>query len=353
MSTINELKWSYLTALVNEIKGPNTLLSGFFSNHVTLPTEDIEIDTVTGGREIAPFVRRDGAAIMVSGLGSTFATVKAPNIRIKRAFTPSPLLFGRQPATTIFQSSGSAVMSAVQAHIARDMTKMNNMIANAEEYLSALALQGAITYEVADQEVFKVTFPRNSDHNITLTTFWNDSTPANIFITEDIYRVKRLINEATGLTVTDAICGSEAAATFRKLVAGGHIKPLDRSSGVAVGSITFNEQYRDNGALYMGTFEGINFWEYARTADLNGVSTAMVRAKYVEFVANSPAAERTMYYGAIPDMDAFQGSLFVAEKFSKSWMEKDPSAQIALIHTRPLPVPRRPDATVSMKVVSG
>ena len=352
MSTINELKWSYLTALVNEIKGPNTLLGGFFGNHVALPTEDIEIDTVTGGREIAPFVRRDGAAVMVSGLGSTFATVKAPNIRIKRAFTPTPLLFGRQPATTIFQSSASGIMSAVQAHIARDMTKMNNMIANAEEYLSAMALQGAISYSVTDQEVFTVTFPRNSDHNITLSTFWNDGTPANVLFHEDIYRVKRLINEATGLSVTDAICGTEAAATFRKLVAGGHITSLDLRN-VAMGSVTFNEQYRDNGALYMGTVDGINFWEYGRAADLNGVSTAMVRAKYVEFIANSPAAERTMYYGAIPDMDAFQGNLFQAEKFSKSWMEKDPSVQIALIHSRPLPVPRRPDATVSMKVVSG
>jgi len=70
-------------------------------------------------------------------------------------------------------------------------------------------------------------------------------------------------------------------------------------------------------------------------------------------LAVSPAAENVMYYGAIPDFDALQGRAWVGRRFGKSWMDKDPSAQIALVHSRPLPVPRRPGSMVSMKVVSG
>ena len=52
-------------------------------------------------------------------------------------------------------------------------------------------------------------------------------------------------------------------------------------------------------------------------------------------------------------MDAFEAGLWVAQRFSKSWVTKDPSQRLALLHSRPLPVPRRPGAMVSMKVVSG
>jgi hypothetical protein len=60
-----------------------------------------------------------------------------------------------------------------------------------------------------------------------------------------------------------------------------------------------------------------------------------------------------MYYGAIPDLKALQGRLFRGKRFSKSWEQEDPSVMWQLLHSRPLPVTRRPDSMVSMKVVSG
>ena len=75
--------------------------------------------------------------------------------------------------------------------------------------------------------------------------------------------------------------------------------------------------------------------------------------KYAEFVTATPAAEMIEYFGAIPDMKALQGRLYVAQRFSKAWEVEDPSSIMNLTHSRPLPVARRPDSTVSMKVVSG
>lgn len=352
MATINELKWTTLTAAVNAMKSPNQFLRRLlFSNHVPLPTEDIELGLFSKNREIAPFVRKNGEAIMVAGYSQAFQTVGAPNIRIKRPFTPSELLFGRQPGTVIFSTGADMQISAVQQHIARDVQVMADLITNAEEYLCAQAIQGTISYEVADQEVFTVTFPKPSGHNVTLSTFWNDATPANTDVLENFHTAKALVADEVGLAVTHCILGSEAATSFRRLAKLGLITLDNRT--LTTGSVDLTQAFREDGAIYLGNVGGVEVWEYSRTAYLSGVATPMIRAKYAEFLAVTPSAERILYYGAIPDMKALQGRLFQGERFSKSWEVEDPSALMALAHSRPLPTPRKPGAGVSMKVISG
>jgi hypothetical protein len=352
MATINELKWATLTATVNEIKSPNQFLRRLlFSNHQPVSTEDIEIGLLTKAREIAPFVKKNGEAKMVGGHSESYQTVSPTNIRIKRPFTPSELLYNRRPGSTIFIESGEQ-LSAIEQHIARDLQVMSDLITNAEEYLCALALQGTISYVNEDEDAFTITFPRSGGHTITLSTFWDDATPADVRMEADVFNAKKLLSDAVGLPVTDCILGSEAVTEFQALIARGDLKVLDQRN-VTGGVVTFLEQFNQDGAIFLGEAFGIRWWAYPRTASLNGSSVNMIRPKYAEFVSASPASDRVLYYGAIPDMDALEGRRFVGERFSKSWRENDPSAMMALIHSRPLPVPRRPDATVSMKVVSG
>lgn len=355
MATINELKWASLTATVNEIKSPNQFLKRLlWSNEEPKSTEDIEIGLISKGREIAPFVKKNGEGIMVAGYDETFQTVQPTNIRIKRPFTPSDLLYGRRPGTVIFSPGASMQMSAIRRHIATDMKVMADYITNAEEYLCSMALQGTVTYEVADQEVFTITYPKPSAHNVTLSVFWDDADLTLPRPLKDVHSVKRLINGEVGLSVSDAICGIEAADALLELVESGNMKMLGlEGQNVQAGQVTFVSQFDNDGVIFLGNIGGIRFWEYGRTALLNGVATSMIRPKYVEFVTRSAAAQRVMYYGAIPDMKALQGRLFQGRRFSKSWENEDPSVLMALTHSRPLPVPRRPGAMVSMKVVSG
>ena len=352
MATIDELKWSSLTPAINEMKSPNQFLKRLlFSRHVTLPTEDIELSILTKSREVAPFVRKNGEALLVDGHSSTFRTVSAPNIRIKRPFTPSELLYSRRPGTVIFSPGAGMQLSALQQHIARDMQVMADLVTNAEEYLCSLALQGTITYEVSPHEVFQITLPKPAGNNVTLSTFWDDADVTLPDPEENFHTVKKLINDEVGLGVTDAIMGESAAQYFRKLMK--RQGTLGVGPRLDVGDITFARQFDQDGVIYMGRFCGVDCWEYSRTVSVNGSSTALIRSKYVEFVSRSAAAEFTLYYGAIPDMKALQGRKFQGERFSKSWEVEDPSQHMALVHSRPLPIPRRPGAMVSMKVVSG
>lgn len=350
MAVINELKWQTMTAAVNEMKSPNRFLNRLlFGQKRPVSTEDIEIDVLTKAREIAPFIRKNGEGIMVEGHGQIFQNVQAPNIRIKRPFTPSELLFGRTPGTIIFIDPTRQI-SAVQEHINRDLQVMSDLITNAQEFLASQAIQGVISYSVADQEHFTITFPKPAGNNITLTTFWDDADPTLPEPEIDFLTAKRVISDEVGLAPTDVILGQEASEAFLRLAKKQEL--LDRRN-VSAGTVTFNEQFDQDGVIFLGVFSGLRVWEYSRTASLNGVATDMIRPKFAEFVTTSAAAEYVEYFGAIPDIDAFQGRLFQAQRFSKSWIQPDPSVQMSLLHSRPLPVPRRPGANVSMKVVSG
>lgn len=355
MSTITQLKWAYLTGIVNNLRSPNMFLKKFlWANHQTLPTEDIELSLIQNTRKVAPFVRRNGEAIMVDGYTSTNQTVAAPNIRIKRPFTPSELLFGRLPGTPIFMQSQQEVLSAVDMHIGRDLQIMADHITNAEEWLCAMSLQGTIGYSVTDQEVFTITFPRAGANNITLSVFWDDADKTLPRPFANVNTVKQVLTDANNPMPTDAICGREAANALRELVESGNVVMLGLNGArVTAGTFDLTQQYNDDGVMYLGEMAGVRFWEYSRTADLNGSSTPMIRSKYVEFVSTSPVTERILYYGAIADMTALQGGKIQVERFSKSWEIQDPSSIQALTTSRPLPVARRPNCSVSMKVVSG
>lgn len=345
--TIECLQWASLTQAVNEIKSPQQFLKRLvFGTHDTQPTEHIEFGLFTGDREVAPFVERDGEAIPVSGYGEVFQTVSPPNIRIKRPVKASELLFGRRPGTVIFAGAGD-IVSAAEAHVARDVKRLADLVTNAEEYLCALAIQGVISYTAADEANFTITIPKPSGNNVTLTTFWDDTggTPS-----VDFLLAKQLVSDEVGLGVTHCIMGSEAGAAF---LANDEVKALMDINNVSAGALTLQEQFNDDGAIFLGVFCGIQCWMYPRTVKVKGVATSLIRAKYAEFLAITPAAENTLYYGAIPDLDAFEGRLFQAERFSKSWTMPDPSVMQMLVHSRPLPIPRRPGSMASFKVVSG
>lgn len=338
------LTWQSLTAMINEIKSPGSFLKNllFSQNVETKSTETIELSYLSGDREIAPFVRKNGEAIMVAGYSETYATVEAPNIRIKRPLTPHPTLFDRKPGTVIFPSTGEQV-SAVQAHIARDAQKLGDLITNAEEWMSAMAIRGAIAYEVEDEEVFTITYPKPAGHTLTASPLWTTTS----YPESDFQTVSELISESVGLVPTDAIMGRNAAAAFIK---NARVLNLLDNRRVDFGFMELQNQFRDDGAIFMGFFGGMRCWRYGRAINVNGVATRLIRDDYVEFVTATPAAQNVAYYGAIPDWDAFEEGAFQGQRFSKSWMQKDPSVRQLLAHSRPLFVPRRPGSMVSLKV---
>ncbi len=341
-----------LTAAVNEVRSPLSFLKNLlYSREETKPTVDIELSVIRDGRSMAPFVKRDGAGIMVAGDSEEFRIVRPAHIRIKKPLSPSDLLDKRRAGFGI-HVDGSDMNAQMRAFLARDMSSMLRKIANAEEWLASQALTGVISYEAEDGVVFEVDFGRSSDMVVTLTgaDLWSASTshPSDDFLT-----ASELINDKSEGRATDVILGRNARTAFLSN-ADVRAKFVYRGENVRQGQLDLTTSPRDDGALFLGMYDHeVRVWSYPRQLTMpDGTVVDLVREDYAEFVWASPEADRVMYYGGIRDMKAIgAGRVLESKRFSKSWQVEDPSAQMVLIESNPIPCNRRPDTHVSMKVV--
>lgn len=341
------LEWYSLTPMVNEMKSPRTFLRDmFFSDVQTQTTENIVFSVLEGDRSIAPFVKRDGEAIMAGGYDEKEYTVGAPNIRIKRPLEAADLIFRRHAGDVIF-ADGSDVESAAEREVARQLGRLNDLVDNAEEYLCALAIQGTISYTSADEANFTITYPKPAANTVTLVNFWDGASAAPM---QDVRDAKFIMSDAVSLNPTDCILGSEATDSF---LAADEVRALLDTRNVNAGNLNLSADVDSMGAMFLGQFGGVRFWSYPSQVQVGGVATDLIRAKYAEFLHRGPASEMKLYYAAIADLDALDAGLLATRRFSKSWRQQDPSVQQILLTARPLPVLRRPGAVVSMKVVSG
>lgn len=346
------LSWSTLTASINEMKSPQAFLQNrFFSRAIPVPTRDIELSVLRRGRRMAPFVKRNGAALMVSGGSEEFKNVRPAHIRIKRPVTSGELVEKRRAGSSIFPGA-DGVQAAIEEFLAREQGFMLDDVTNSEEYLCAMALRGLISYEAADEESFEVNFGRSASHDIVLTGADLWSAPTTAKPSEQFLAASKLINDDVSLVPTIALMGEDAAAAF---LATDEAKALLRgfNNNLVLGSIDLTQQFQESGAMYLGTYtNSIQIWTYGRSViKPDGSSFSLIRPDYVEFVAAVPAAQMVRYYGAIEDVGLFQGQLLQSQRFSKSWVEQDPPARQLLVESNPLPCLRRPDATVSIKVI--
>tara|TARA_R110002094_G_scaffold220250_1_gene192766 strand:+ start:5330 stop:6376 length:1047 start_codon:yes stop_codon:yes gene_type:complete len=341
------LEWYSLTPMVNEMKSPRTFLrDAFFGDVETQTTENIVFSVLEGGRETAPFVKRDGEAIMAGGYTEKEYTIGAPNIRIKRPLEAADLIFRRHAGDVIFADGGS-VEAAAEREIARQLQRLNELIDNAEEYLCALAIRGTISYTAADEANFTITYPKPAANTVTLTNFWDGASATPM---QDSRDAKFIMHDAVSLNPTDVLLGSEATDSF---LAADEVRSLLDTKSVNAGNLNLSADVDSQGAMFLGLFAGMRWWSYPSQVTVAGVATDLIRAKYAEFLHRGPAAEMKLYYAAISDLDAMDAGLLATRRFSKSWRQQDPSVHQILVTARPLPVLRRPGAVVSMKVVSG
>lgn len=365
--TIDLLHHGSLTPVMNEMKSPNSfLMRNYFNATQTLTTETVELSTLEKGRKMAPMVRKNGESIPVQGYDETFAVVETPNIRIRREMTASELLFKRRPGNAIF-ANNATIRSAAGEHIRRELQVMSDLIANREEWMAAQALTGVISYSVADGEVFTVTLDRPAETILTscpatisatsppANNFWNG---ANALVDPlgDFREVKRIMHNQAGVQPKIALFGQEAAKYFHLLpsIVTGLRTEMNTTSRINVGSFDRTSDFTQDGLVYLGNFAGVECWEYSREVeDENGVMQPMIRSKWIEFLPSPSDMMALTYYGAIADLQIFQGRNFVTKRFTKAVMREDPPAIFQIVHTRPLPFIRRPRATVSMKVLAG
>lgn len=345
--------WQTMTRAVNETKSPASWLRNRLfptSRQFLDTTEKVEFGIWRGDREIAPFVRKGSAALMVDAYPEEHRTIEHSNIRIKRPQTLDNLAFQRRVGSGIFVSGNAQHRAWINAARARDLQKMMDMVENTEEWMAAQVLRGALTYSYSDQESITIDFRRSVANSTSAGSTWGTAGSTAI---ADIRKAERTVHDATQLRLTDAFMGADAADKFMSdpTISAEMQRSNGGSNEYMLGMLTQEAQRDGQGGRFLGRLMGINFWEYSRSLELpSGSSEKLLRDNYVEFVANVDAAMFEMRYGPIPDWDAFGSGQFVSRRFAKQFVTPDPSVLTYLIHTRPLTVVKRPDATYSLNI---
>jgi hypothetical protein len=229
---------------------------------------------------------------------------------------------------------------------------MNRKIERREEWMVSQLLCGTdssylkISYQVDEGANFTVSTPRPSGSVATAATTWASSTTIKL----DFHNAKVQMAK-TGNMPTDVVLGSTAAANF---IQNSTVAAVLDIKNISAGALTLITQFSESGAIYLGTFMGVNVWQYTGTyiADGTGTVTPYVGADLAIFLDTDPARNAArFYYGCIPDHDAFEQGSFVGKVFSKSWTTKDPSIRTQLVHTRPLPHIRKPGSVYVLDTV--
>lgn len=365
--TNTQLGWAFQTSFLNNVKPKASFLTQLFfgGRETILPTESVELSYREGERFLAPFVEVNAEAVPVGGRSTTFANVSTPNIRIKRPMDAYQAFLRRQPSTGMFISNGAPVAAARAQAIAEDSLFMSEMIDNRIEWMVGQLVSSTVDGKMVlgydattgngdgKSANWRIEIPRATDVDITLTSTarWNDAAPN---VQSDFLTVKRLLAKHVNAPPTVCIMDSAAANAFLSLAS---VKTdLDRRN-VDAGTLALQSQFNESGAIYHGTYMGIPIWEYTREyVDETGTTRLFLGGQTTAqglaiFAAQSALSDSTIYYGCIPDHDAFESGAFVGKRFAKAWKVQDPSVYTQLVQSRPLPFIRRPNAVVVMDVL--
>ncbi len=340
------LHWRALSTSINSMPSVPTLLQQLlFRTRNPQASATIEVDQLTGGKYILPFVAPGGPGVVVSKTGRSTNEVKAPMIRVKQPFTARELLLERGIGQAQFVTSGGDVQTAREAKLAREQKYLKDRAERTIEFMAAQAITTGQVSATAGQEgnqvSFTVDFGVPDDHKPTALAgnyVWGGSSadvPGNIQTWADL-----VSNNGTGAPDT-MILGTDAANKF--LADTKVLAELDNRN-LGVGSFQVMV-----GNAYIGRYKGLDVYRYPFQYQTKaGVKTKLVGSKLCVLVNSQ--ARFSVEFGMIEDLDA-EASV-VAEYFSKSWLTKDPSQLWLLAETHPLPVIWEPANIVIAQVLA-
>jgi hypothetical protein len=316
-------------------------LSNFFTKQINFDSEYIDFDVVDEGRRLAPFVAPTVQGKPIAKRGFTTKRFKPAYVKPKGIVDPSQLM------TRIAGEAYTGTMTLAQrrdAVVAQMVREFRNRIIRRWEWMAAQAVQFAsVTVAGDDYPTVTVSFGRDNSLTATKTSTaaWThaDSTPL-----DDLDGMIRTMRDLSGYGTQDIVMGTSAWAAFK--VNADVVGLLETRRG----STSTAEIGPGQGKPfeYKGTFGELNVWVYSdKYENDSGVATNYMDPRDVVGVAKE-GFQGHRCFGAILDSKA--GYLPV-DIFAKMWEENDPSAEILLLQSAPLMVPKQPNASFRIRAV--
>lgn len=285
---------------------PNINKMGFLSSFFKIQpdsftdADDIEIDIVRSGEQVAPVVRSlDTGAIVVKQDYYTNKKVKFPVYALK---TPVGIaeLMKKQPGESAYVTAKVNWLGRLAAKLVQAFADHTTMMRYAMELQASQVLQtGTITLTDENGEsVYILDFKPKATHFATVTTAWGTDTANPI---TDITTMIDVVRDDSMADVTDVIFGDNS---WRNFIKNSEVKEYLKSDALALGAL--NPQIRDKGGKCMGYIDigasRVFMWTYNgrySTFGSNSKKRFLDNDKVI-FIATADADLRRMF-GGIPE----------------------------------------------------
>lgn len=334
-----------MLAALKQMKPATTfLLDTFFpSPPVTHLTENIDIDIVDKtGRKMAPFVspRMEGKVIKKSGYKTR--SYKAPYIKEKTITTASDLLT-REAGSTIYTDDGSMMMRAAR-RLGEDLAELRELITRRMEWMAAQLLETGTVVIKGDGIDDEIDFQMKATHLPVLsgTALWTNAASDPI---KDLEDWAEMVGQDSGVYPTDVVMGSDVYQAFRKhsLV----LAYLDNRR-IEIGQMAPRSVSPGVHFVFRLESAGVNIWTYSESYFDDETETLKKFVPANKLFMGSRDAYTRKHFGVIKDVEGLAAVPF----FPKTWVEKDPSAQILLLQSAPLVALHQVDAFLCAQPVA-
>lgn len=322
------------------------LIDTFVNRTMVHGTDTFDIDFVTAVRSLAPFVNPRSAAPVVNKLGFTSSAYKAPYIKIKKSFETANYL-NRVAGEVTY--SGVTANERIAGALGAELQAMREEIRRREEWMVMKQLTsgtGIVAFSGVGVDA-QINNGFKASHNVTPGTAWTAAGGTPI---DDLQTWRRLIVQDSGLSNNFKIIFSNGA--WSKFINNAQVKAMLNLFHFQLGDVNSTAGELPNGAIYHGTLQGFQLWEYTDFYQDRTIATGALAAEVDMMPANtlilaSGDIRATRHYGAIQDIDAAGQVTAVAEPyFVKSWIEPDPAVRYIMMQSAPLPLIEQVDGSV-------
>jgi len=337
MADISIFETRTMLAALEQMKPATTfLLDTFFpSAPVTHTTENIDIDIVDKtGRKMAPFVspRLEGKVIKKNGFKTR--SYKAPYIKEKTITTAMDFM-NREPGSTIYAPGETPSMRAAR-ELGKDLAELRDLITRRMEWMASQLLETGSVVIKGDGIDDEIDFQMKSSHLPVLSgaALWTATTSDPIKNLEDW---AELLGQDSGIYPSDVVMGRDVYQAFRKhaLV----LAYLDNRR-IEIGMMAPRQVSPGVHFVFRLESAGINIWTYAESYWDDDTSALKKFVPDNKLFMGSGSAYTRKHFGVIKDLEASAAVPY----FPKTWVEKDPSAQILLLQSAPLVALHQVDA---------
>lgn len=318
-------------------------LDAFFPRVHQSQSEWIDFDIIDKGKRLAPFVAPNVQGQPMVQRGFSTRKFKPAYLKPKDPVDPARLVTRQAGEAFLGEMSLQQREDAIVADILADH---RDMITRRWEWMACQAVKdGAITIEGDNYPRVTLAFGRHADNTEVLLTTegWNQTTGLPLTNIETYMTGMQL--RSGGYAPTRITFSPEAWTAFIENPQTVAMMETRRGSTMTVESSPGNgEPVRFAGSLP----NGVELWVYNDTfEDNNGVEQRFLAAG--EIVLSSPAVDGVRAFGAIMDRKANYNAQPI---FQKMWEQDDPSGLFIMSQSAPLMVPRRPNASMKVQVLT-